>query len=95
MNRIFEIWKQGWCIIGRVLIFFILLSLFTAPIRILNELLPEPSSSILEWTIEISQIVLLLPFVFYFASRHSGEFIKPRKNKTEPEGRLYGENAGR
>ncbi len=63
------------------MIFFILFSLFAAPIRILNELLPEPDNSTIDWIITLGQIVLFLPFVFYFASRRSGEFIEPKKKK--------------
>ncbi|MDF7802047.1 hypothetical protein P4C99_21425 [Pontiellaceae bacterium B1224] len=82
MKKLFDIWKKGWCVVGRLYLFIFFSMLITIPFR----LLPKRTYSIfddegfhLEGLLMLSIGLIIAPLIFYCASRLSREFIVPRK----------------
>ena len=83
----FNIWKKGWCVIGRLYLFIFVMFIITIPLRFI----PQQTYWIFDdegfhaeglWIIGIA--LLITPFIVYAAARLSGEFMEPKRKKTEP-----------
>lgn len=86
MKKLFEMWKAGWCVIARLWVFYIVIAIITLPFH----LLPEHEGSVFddkgfhpEALFMFVVFLLLIPLIFYCASRISKEFIIPRDVQKE------------
>jgi hypothetical protein len=90
MKKTIEIWKIGWCVILRATLFSFALAITFLPLKLLVGLLDLKGSgavfdngefnpdALLPFLGAAMVAVLLGPFLYYFASRISKEFIVPR-----------------
>jgi hypothetical protein len=93
MKKIIEIWKEGWIVLGRVFLFGLILNIICIPLSLLSIIYPgskehavfdDNGFHIIALFIWLA-LLFTLPFIFYFASRISGEFVAPRKWKKKNE----------
>jgi len=90
MKKIFNIWKKGWCVIGRLYLFMFISMLFSIPFQFLPKFLPKKTYSVLDdeglhldGLLMLTIGLMIVPFIFYFASRISKEFILPREAQNQ------------
>ena len=84
MNKIFKIWTSGWKVIGRYIIFQILIQLLFLPLSLFFMFLgsgtagSSESQSPILFPILAIIVFIILPLICYAASEILGEFVAPR-----------------
>ena len=86
MKKIIKAWKKGWCIIARLWLFFFLFAIITFPFHFFQIQLPSEMFDENGFHIEVLFFILfalaVIPLIFYLVSRLSGEFVEPKKRKS-------------
>ncbi len=89
IKSLFKFWIKGWCIIGRLWIFGMMVWVLTLPFRFIpvrfrriscaEELNPE----YLPTFVFFALFIMGLPFIFSIAGKATGEFMIPKKTINE------------
>ena len=72
-------WLTGWRIVGRLVLLYLALMVFTIPLVGISELLPETGAQGWKLLIMIIQFFVALPFGAYYAAKWCKEFREERK----------------